>query len=116
MYAEPGTTLVGRGDDVDFRIPDTGVSRHHAKIEWNGAVATLTDLNSTNGTAVNGIRISQWQLANGDEIIMGHSHFIIGNPLSPLRAPCGVAAPASPVAVTTGTLPACRPTQLLPHE
>ena len=73
----PGTTLVGRGDDVDFRIPDTGVSRHHAKIEWNGAVATLTDLNSTNGTAVNGIRISQWQLANGDEIIMGHSHFII---------------------------------------
>lgn len=73
----PGTTLVGRGDDVDFRVPDTGVSRHHAKIEWNGAVATLTDLNSTNGTAVNGIRISQWQLAHGDEIIMGHSHFII---------------------------------------
>lgn len=73
----PGTTTVGRGDDVDFRIPDTGVSRHHATIEWNGAVATITDLNSTNGTAVNGVRVSQWQLSNGDEIILGHSHILI---------------------------------------
>ena len=73
----PGATLVGRGDDVVFRIPDTGVSRHHARIDWDGVTATITDLNSTNGTAVNGIRISQWQLSNNDEIIMGHTHFLI---------------------------------------
>lgn len=73
----PGETLIGRGDDVDFRIPDTGVSRHHATITWNGSTATLSDLKSTNGTAVNDIRISQWQLADGDVITMGHTRLTL---------------------------------------
>ncbi|MCS4535516.1 DUF3662 and FHA domain-containing protein [Corynebacterium sp. HS2168-gen11] len=69
-----GSTLIGRGNDVDFRLPDTGVSRHHAEIVWNGEDAILVDLQSTNGTTVNDTPIENWLLADGDIITVGHSH------------------------------------------
>lgn len=69
-----GSTLIGRGNDVDFRLPDTGVSRHHAEVVWNGEDAILVDLQSTNGTTVNDTPIENWLLADGDIITVGHSH------------------------------------------
>lgn len=68
-----GSSIIGRGNGVDLRIPDTGVSRQHADITWDGFDAILTDLQSTNGTSVNGTPIENWLLANGDVISMGHS-------------------------------------------
>lgn len=68
-----GSNLVGRGNAVDLRIPDTGVSRQHADITWDGYDAVLTDLQSTNGTTVNEIPVDNWLLADGDVIAMGHS-------------------------------------------
>lgn len=68
-----GSNIIGRGNGVDLRIPDTGVSRQHADITWDGFDAILTDLQSTNGTSVNGTPIENWLLANGDVISMGHS-------------------------------------------
>ncbi len=72
-----GSNILGRGQDADFRIPDTGVSRQHADIQWDGAVALVVDLQSTNGTVVNNIPISEWQLADGDVIRMGHSDITV---------------------------------------
>src|SRR5690606_13383016 len=54
---------IGRGQDADFRLPDTGVSRRHLEITWDGQSATLADIGSTNGTTVNGTPVQTWQLA-----------------------------------------------------
>lgn len=68
-----GSNVIGRGQDAQFRLPDTGVSRRHVEIRWDGHTAMLTDLNSTNGTTVNDVQVSSWELADGDRIRVGHS-------------------------------------------
>ena len=70
---KPGSNIIGRGTISDFRLPDTGVSRQHAEITWDGRDAVLVDLHSTNGTMVNDSPIENWLLADGDVISMGHS-------------------------------------------
>jgi hypothetical protein len=72
-----GTNVVGRGQDAQFRLPDTGVSRRHLEIRWDGQVALLSDLNSTNGTTVNNAPVQEWQLADGDVIRVGHSEIVV---------------------------------------
>ena len=72
-----GSNVVGRGQDAQFRLPDTGVSRRHLEIRWDGRVALLSDLNSTNGTTVNNAPVQEWQLADGDVIRLGHSEIIV---------------------------------------
>ncbi|MET0900842.1 MAG: FhaA domain-containing protein [Mycobacterium sp.] len=72
-----GANVVGRGQDAQFRLPDTGVSRRHLEIRWDGQVALLSDLNSTNGTTVNNAPIQEWQLADGDVIRLGHSEIVV---------------------------------------
>ncbi len=71
-----GSTVVGRGQDADFRLPDTGVSRRHLEITWDGHTAMLADLGSTNGTTVNGTPVQTWQLADGDVVRVGHSTLV----------------------------------------
>lgn len=66
-----GGNVIGRGQDADFRLPDTGVSRRHLEITWDGQSATLADIGSTNGTTV-----QTWQLADGDVIRVGHSSLV----------------------------------------
>ena len=68
-----GSNVIGRGQDAQFRLADTGVSRRHLEINWDGQQATLSDLGSTNGTTVNGTPVQTWQLADGDTIRVGHS-------------------------------------------
>jgi hypothetical protein len=70
---EPGINVVGRGQDADLRLADTGVSRRHIEIRFDGQSAVLHDLGSTNGTIINGHRVQSWQLADGDVIRVGHS-------------------------------------------
>ncbi|MDO4928100.1 MAG: DUF3662 and FHA domain-containing protein [Corynebacterium sp.] len=69
-----GSNIIGRSQEADLRLPDTGVSRQHAEITWNGSEAILVDLQSTNGTTVNDNKIENWLLADGDVITVGHSH------------------------------------------
>lgn len=71
-----GSNVVGRGQDAQFRLPDTGVSRRHLEITWDGQVAMLADLGSTNGTTVNGTPVQTWQLADGDVVRVGHSSLV----------------------------------------
>ncbi len=72
-----GTNVIGRGQDAEFRLADTGVSRRHLEISWDGQVAMLTDLGSTNGTTVNGSPVQSWQLADGDVVRAGHSSIVV---------------------------------------
>ena len=74
---QEGANVIGRGQDAQFRLPDTGVSRRHLEIRWDGQVALLSDLNSTNGTTVNNAPVQEWQLADGDVIRVGHSEIIV---------------------------------------
>ena len=72
-----GANVIGRGQDAQFRLPDTGVSRRHLEIRWDGQTAMLQDLNSTNGTTVNNAPVQEWQLADGDVIRVGHSEIVV---------------------------------------
>ncbi len=64
-----GQTIIGRAPDAGIVINDQRISRHHLKIEHSGDDVTISDLGSTNGTFVNGIRIAKSQkLSDGDKI------------------------------------------------
>src|SRR5699024_7745553 len=72
-----GSNIIGRGQACHFRVPDTVVARRHANIEWDGAVALVVDMRSTNGTVVNGNPVTEWQLAHGDIIRVGHTDIAV---------------------------------------
>ncbi len=66
-----GSTVIGRGDQANLRLPDVGISRRHARLDFDGGQVVLTDLGSTNGTSVNGQRVSAVALNPGDSIQLG---------------------------------------------
>ncbi|MBN1172867.1 MAG: DUF3662 and FHA domain-containing protein [Micromonosporaceae bacterium] len=66
-----GSTVIGRGDQANMRLPDVGISRRHARLDYDGNQVVLTDLGSTNGTLVNGQRVSAVALNPGDMIQLG---------------------------------------------
>jgi hypothetical protein len=68
-----GSNVVGRGQDAALRLADTAVSREHIDVYFDGRIAIVHDLGSTNGTTVNGALIQTWQLADGDVIRLGTS-------------------------------------------
>jgi hypothetical protein len=62
---------IGRKDDNDIQIENLAVSGHHAKLLTILDDSFLEDINSTNGTYVNGKRINKHALKNGDVITIG---------------------------------------------
>ena len=63
---------IGRGDECDIIVADdTSVSRNHARLDRDGDDWVLVDLGSTNGTFVNGKRISEAKLSAGDVVEIG---------------------------------------------
>jgi hypothetical protein len=63
-------TRIGRGTDVDIRVDDPGVSRHHVEILL-GREVLLRDLNSTNGTYVDGVQVGEVVLHDDDVVQVG---------------------------------------------
>ena len=68
-----GPTTLGRGSDCQVVLADAHASRRHARLEVRGGVLVLTDLESTNGTLVNGRRIREIALGVGDRIDIGQT-------------------------------------------
>jgi pSer/pThr/pTyr-binding forkhead associated (FHA) protein len=70
-------TLIGRNPTTDITLLDEGISREHALIVYDAEDDTYTieDLQSTNGTKVNGKRVRSSLLADGDDLQIGHTHF-----------------------------------------
>lgn len=71
-----GSTTVGRNTgNADITVADTGMSRVHFDIAWNGQIAAVRDRQSTNGTYLNGARISEAVLRSGDVVLAGRTEF-----------------------------------------
>lgn len=76
---EPAVQL-GRDPDSTIQLHDTQVSRRHAEIRRVGNDYAISDLNSSNGTFVNGQRIRQQQLASGDQLQLGSTLMLYTGP------------------------------------
>jgi pSer/pThr/pTyr-binding forkhead associated (FHA) protein len=70
-------TLIGRNPTTDITLLDEGISREHAIVTWDEGEDTyaIEDLQSTNGTKVNGKRVRSSPLQHGDEVQVGHTLF-----------------------------------------
>ena len=64
-------TVIGRAADATLRLQDDGVSRRHAMVVQIGDDLWIQDLNSANGTLINGERVQRRVLHDGDQIQMG---------------------------------------------
>ncbi|NQU09481.1 FHA domain-containing protein [bacterium] len=67
---------IGRGDDVQIKIDDHEMSRRHCEITGNSGRHSIQDQNSTNGTWVNGRRITSAILKVNDQIKAGETTFL----------------------------------------
>jgi len=63
--------ILGRGVSTDITIWDIRASRAHCRIDRHAGGYRISDLNSSNGTTVNGQRITSHELAEGDEVRIG---------------------------------------------
>lgn len=66
-----GFTIIGRAPASDVVIDDRSVSRTHARLEVSGRRLDVRDLDSTNGTRVNGRRVNAAPLEVGDQVFFG---------------------------------------------
>lgn len=74
VFDEDKEYIMGRGSNCDFIISGVGVSRHHLKFKYENGSLQVFDINSTNGTRVNGKRIysGSWvNVADGSTIKVG---------------------------------------------
>jgi pSer/pThr/pTyr-binding forkhead associated (FHA) protein len=65
---------IGRSDTCDIKIDDKKISRMHAKFEIVDMELTITDLNSSNGTFVNGERINETTRLKNNDVVKVESH------------------------------------------
>jgi serine/threonine protein kinase len=78
VFADHDTFLVGRGEDVHFRLPDDpSMSRKHFLLEVNPPLCRIQDLKSRTGTTVNSRRVESTELANGDLVQAGQTVFLV---------------------------------------
>jgi hypothetical protein len=66
-------TTIGRAKDCDIAIDDSSVSRRHAELRLDGSAVWILDLDSTNGTEVNGRPIERARLEHGDRVVLGQT-------------------------------------------
>ncbi len=85
------TVSIGRATDSDLQLVEGHVSRHHARLSTSCGLVWLADLQSANGTFVNGERVAgAWRLFHGDEIAFDTTRYqLIGDApdLTPIRTP-----------------------------
>jgi len=70
---------IGREDDNTIQLNDERISRFHSKIQEDGERIILTDLDSTNGTRVNGRPVQLRVLRPGDHVAVGRCLLIFGS-------------------------------------
>ena len=69
-------TIIGRGSDADVVVDDTGISRKHVEILWDGSRAEVNDLGSTNGSQLNGAPVKRAPLPPDSVISIGRTRIV----------------------------------------
>lgn len=69
------TLKIGREPECDLVLDSPQVSRFHAEIFWKGSELMIKDLGSTNGVFINGNRITEGPLHNGDKVLIGNQMY-----------------------------------------
>ena len=77
---------IGRDPSNDVVLPDAMVSRRHAVIEYRGSQYFIRDCNSSNGSLVNGDRVSERSLRDGDLVAIGTARLLFREEVSPEEA------------------------------
>ena len=93
-------TTVGRVEDNAFQIAEPSVSSRHCEILVRGDEVVIKDLNSTNGTFINGEKITEGVLKPGQTLRLGNVELKLDAPGAPAApsAPSSAPAPGTPAA------------------
>lgn len=75
--------VVGRGDKAQARHADAEMSREHFKVAPSAQGHVLRDLQSRNGTFVNGERVTEIELKSNDQIRAGETYFVYSTESAP---------------------------------
>ena len=87
---------IGRDPSNDVVLPDAMVSRRHAVIEYRGSQYFLRDCNSSNGSLVNGDRVSERTLRDGDLVAIGTARLLFRDEVTEEGSGKVVQHPSSP--------------------
>ncbi|MDF2443512.1 MAG: hypothetical protein JWR01_1715 [Subtercola sp.] len=127
-------TIIGRGREADITVEDTGISRKHIEILWDGRRAEVRDLDSTNGSQLNGQAVSRAVVEPDSVIQIGRTRVVFRvlaqasdvqafaeaeHPATRRNGGGAVVAPAEPPAVAAAaapTPPPPAPERALPAE
>src|SRR6185436_4185482 len=107
----PTPVTIGREEGNVLRLNDERVSRFHAKVQFDNNEVIITDLESTNGTRVNGAVVQIRRLRPGDRIAVGRSLLLFGSDkeirerMESLAA-AGAASPGQVTCFNPATVPA----------
>ncbi|HWM33016.1 MAG TPA: DUF3662 and FHA domain-containing protein [Pseudolysinimonas sp.] len=71
-----GRTVIGRGSEADITVDDSGTSRKHVEILWDGTRGQVNDLGSTNGSKLNGQPVKQAPLPPDSVIEIGRTRIV----------------------------------------
>lgn len=114
---------IGRTQRSNFPIPqDTFLSGVHFSVECDAAACRLVDRKSANGTFVNGARVTQAAVRDGDEVFAGQTKFLVrvvesagAAPHRPVAPPAAPVAPARQEAIRPEVAERPRPAQPRQH-
>ncbi|WP_349899102.1 DUF3662 and FHA domain-containing protein [Parafrigoribacterium soli] len=69
-------TIIGRGSEADITVDDSGISRKHVEVLWDGSRAQVNDLGSTNGSQLNGAPVTKAPLQPDSVISIGRTRIV----------------------------------------
>src|SRR5690349_21250885 len=102
-------TTIGRVDDNTFQIADPSVSSHHCEILLRGSDVVVKDLNSTNGSFINGEKITETVLKPGQTLRLGQIELQLltdgMTPSAPSPAPAPAPAASAPAPAGATAVP-----------
>jgi pSer/pThr/pTyr-binding forkhead associated (FHA) protein len=91
-------TTIGRVEDNTFQIADASVSSHHCEVHLRGGEVLIRDLNSTNGTFIDDVRITESVLKPGQTLRLGQIELKLeANGAAHTAAPAAPVSPAAPI-------------------
>jgi hypothetical protein len=73
----PGVLQLGRSEANDIFVPEPSISSRHCELTVSDIGVAIRDLDSTNGTFINGQRLAKGMLQNGDSLRLGEVEFLV---------------------------------------